>query len=187
VGFGRKAPLEADLGCGRGDYALQRAVQFPNVNMVALEVRKKWIAHVRDRCRTTGIKNLRAIRCDVTQDLPMLFHERSVSAFTIHHPDPWWKKRHRKRRLIQTSFVEMASRLLIWEGWIFVQTDVSDLADEVQDAFSKHPFFVPADADAWKNNVMGGLRSHREAKCIKLGIPIYRMVYVLKQTGNEKP
>lgn len=184
VAFGRRAPLEVDLGCGRGEYAWQRAVSFPTINVVALDNRKKWISRLRERCQARGISNLRAIRCDVTQDLPILFAESSVAAFTIHHPDPWWKKRHRKRRLVSTGFVELAARLLVPGGWVFLQTDVPDLADEMKAAFGAMPVFAPVDGEAWKRERMGDLRSHREKKCLQLGLPVRRLAYVLSRESG---
>ena len=180
VAFGRKAPVEVDLGCGRGDYAWQRARACREVNVVALDSRKKWIDRLRERGNRQGVDNLRAIRCDVTSDLPILFAPKFVSAFTIHHPDPWWKKRHRKRRLVQTHLVEQLARLLVPGGWVFLQTDVPDMADQIRSTFAANPLFRSTDAVAIQATRMGGLQSHREKKCQQLGIPVTRLAYVLE-------
>ena len=134
--FGADAPIEVDLGCGRGDYAWERATRFPGVHVVALETRKKWIARLRLRCRKAGVLNLRAIRCDATQDLPVLFAENSVRGFTVHHPDPWWKKRHHKRRLVRPRVVRQMAKMLQPGGFVYLQTDVPDLAEEIRSVFS---------------------------------------------------
>ena len=183
--FGREAPLEVDLGCGRGDYTLARALARPELNLVALESRIKWVRRLRELCRRRGVENLRAIRCDVTADLRVLFGPGSVTGFSIHHPDPWWKKRHRKRRLIQSSFVQELARLLRPGGWVFLQTDVEDMADEVSSVFASLPAFVPLDGERWKAEELLGLRSHRERRCMQLGIPIRRMAWRL--TGAPPP
>ncbi|HUU02628.1 MAG TPA: methyltransferase domain-containing protein [Myxococcota bacterium] len=177
--FGRTAPIEVDLGCGRGDYAWQAAVIRPGINVVALDSRKKWIEHLRDRCSAEDLGNLLAIRCDILEDLPILFRRGSINAFTIHHPDPWWKKRHRKRRLIQPAMIEQLASFLVEGGWIYLQTDVPDLAAEIRALFSNSESFDEIDALQVHDEWMGCLRSHREKKCIELGIPFTSMAYVL--------
>jgi tRNA (guanine-N7-)-methyltransferase len=181
--FGNSAPIEVDLGCGRGSYAWQRATRFPEVNVVALDVRRKWIQLIRKQARKAGLLNLRAIRCDVTQDLCMLFSEGSITGFTSHHPDPWWKKRHKKRRMIRPEVVALLAHLLIPGGGVYLQSDVPDLADEMRACFESHEAFISVDAYKFLQNRLGGLQSHRERKCIEKGIPIERMAYIIK--GEE--
>jgi len=178
--FGRSAPIEVNLGCGRGDYAWQVAIDRPEINVVALDSRRKWIDQLQDRCREENINNLCAIRCDIQEDLPILFQRDSISAFTIHHPDPWWKKRHRKRRLIRPAMIDQLASLLVNGGWIYLQTDVPDLAAEIRALFSDSEIFREIDAALVHDEWMGGLRSHREKKCIELGIPYTGMAYMVK-------
>lgn len=185
--FGNQAPLEVDLGSGRGVYALERAARFPFVNVVALEIRKKWLVQLRAHARRRGVRNLRAVRCDVAEDLPMLFAPATVSGFTIHHPDPWWKKRHRKRRLVRPTMVALLVRLLRPGGWIFAQTDVPDLADEMQSVFAACDRLSAVDPVVHQDTCLGGIRSHRESKCRQAGIPIRSMAYVLDKLCPEPP
>jgi tRNA (guanine-N7-)-methyltransferase len=185
--FGDRAPLEVDLGCGRGDYAWQRAVSFPEIHVVALETRWKWIVQLRLRCRREGVTNLRAIRCDVTQDLPVLFAAGSVRGFTVHHPDPWWKKRHQKRRLVRNQVVLQMAKILQPGGFVYLQTDVPDLAEEIRAVFSSSRAFEPLPAEAFQREQLGGLQSHREKKCLRLGIPIQRLAYTLVRGEPAEP
>ncbi len=181
--FGRKAPIEVDLGCGRGRYVLERARRFPDVNVVALESRRKWVVQVRKRAHNLGLANIRAIQCDVSRDLEMLFAPSSVRGFTIHHPDPWWKKRHRKRRLVRPEFAARLVELLEPGGFIYFQTDVPDMASEARTIFGSFGELLQCDAGAFRESVLGGIRSHREEKCLELGIPVSRLAWtkVLKQ------
>lgn len=186
VAFGRAAVLEVDLGCGRGSYALERARRRPGLNIVALEARRKWVEKIRQRCRQENIANLRAIRCDVAQDLPLLFAPGSVGGFTIHHPDPWWKKRHRKRRLVRPELVRQLVELLEIGGWIYLQTDVPGLAVEARQCFTAQQQLRPLDARRHRQEILGGIMSHRESKCRQLGIPLERLAY-RKVGGGVKP
>jgi len=182
--FGAAAPVEVDLGCGRGDYAWQRAAGFPHIHVVALETRKKWITRLRQRCRQAGVENLRAIRCDATQDLPVLFAPDSVWGFTIHHPDPWWKKRHHKRRLVRPEVVRQMAVILRPGGFVYVQTDVPDLAVEIRSVLDACRQFHELPAESFRREQLGGLQSHREKKCLRLGIPVQRLAYRL---GDLEP
>ena len=181
--FSGAAPIEVDLGCGRGDYAWQRAVGFPEIHIVALETRRKWIARLRQQCRHAGVTNLRVIRCDMTRDLPVLFAANSVRGFTVHHPDPWWKKRHHKRRMVRRRVILQIAEILQPGGFVYLQTDVPDLAEEIRSVFSSCREFEPTPAETFRREHLGGLQSHREKKCLQLGIPIQRLAYTL--TGSE--
>lgn len=177
--FRRTGPIFVDLGCGRGDLALALAERCPERRVVALDNRKKWIERLRLLLHQRGVTNMRSIRCDATQDLPVLFTPGSVAAFLVHHPDPWWKKRHRKRRLIQAEWLLLLARLLQPGGVVYLQTDVFDLADEMEERFTAAPMFAPLSAEAYKREALLGLTSHRERRCLALDLPIRRLAYRL--------
>lgn len=184
IAFNNRSPIEVDLGCGRGTYAWRRACGFPQVNVVTLDVRKKWIQRIREQARRQALSNLRAIRCDVTQDLGLLFRPGTISGFTSHHPDPWWKKRHRKRRMIRPEIINELASLLVPSGWVYLQTDVPDLAEEIRAGFDAHPSFRAMDAARFQATHLGGLRSHREQKCLEKGIPVVRLAYCLEDNSG---
>ena len=177
--FRRIAPIEVDLGCGRGHYAQERACNAPEINIVALDYKRKWIQHLKNQAKIQDIQNLVAIRCDVSEDLPILFAPKSIQGFTIFHPDPWWKKRHRKRRLVNKHFVKLLSNLLVPQGWIYLQTDVDDLAAEIQACFESQKSFRALDPVKHQTQQLKNTRSHREEKCNQLGVPVRRLAYTL--------
>lgn len=175
--FGRGGPIFVDLGCGRGDLALSLAERCPERRVVALDNRKKWIDRLRKLARERAVANLRAIRCDASQDLPVLFGPGSVRAFLLHHPDPWWKKRHRKRRLVQAEWIAQLRSMLEPGGVVYLQTDVFDMADEMLEVFAAVPGFAPLDGASFKREALLDIRSHRESRCISLGLPIRRLAF----------
>ncbi|HOX46774.1 MAG TPA: hypothetical protein PK668_24470 [Myxococcota bacterium] len=183
--FGRRAPLEVDLGCGRGAFVLERARLLPGTDFLALEARRKWIAHLREEITRHALPNLRAVWCDLQQDLPDLFPPGSVTGFTILHPDPWWKKRHHKRRLVQLETVGLLAALLRPGGWLYFQTDVPALADEATAAFGAHPVFAPLDAEHFLAEELGGVLSHRGRRCARQGIPVTRLAF--RRLPGEAP
>ena len=185
--FSGPVRLEVDLGCGRGHYALSRALASPASQLIALDTKSRWIAEIRKRALAQGITNLRAIRCDASHDLALLFAPGSVAGFSLHHPDPWWKKRHRKRRIIQADFVDRLADFLQASGWFYAQTDVPDLAAEIRSVFDASERFVPIDVEGLLNDSLGGAQSHRARKCAQLGIPVQRMAFRLVESKGDRP
>jgi tRNA (guanine-N7-)-methyltransferase len=175
--FGRRAPLHVDLGAGRGHFALERARRSPDVDLIAIEYKRKWVQSIQVKAMQDGLSNLRAIRCDARHDLPLLFAPESIAGLTLLHPDPWWKKRHRKRRLVQPGFVEYLGLVLAPHGWVYMQTDVPDLLAEMSAVFQASSRFEPMDADRVLQEHLQGVLSHRAAKCKSLGIPFGKRAF----------
>jgi tRNA (guanine-N7-)-methyltransferase len=183
--FGRRAPLEVDLGCGHGAFVLDRAHLAPSTDFLALDARRKWIAQLRAEIARHALPNVRAVWCDLQQDLPALFTLGSVTGFTIHHPDPWWKIRHRKRRLVQLETASMLADLLRPGGWLYLQTDVPALAAEAEAAFQAQPTFAQLDAERFLAETLGGVLSHRGRRCAQQGIPVTRLAF--RRLQGEAP
>ena len=118
-------PLEIEIGPGRGAFILERAIESPDVAIVGLEVRAKWAKIVDDRLKRLGYDDhARVYAADARSVLPRLYPDASVTTFVIHFPDPWWKVKQQKRRVITPAFVREMVRLLMPGGTVFVQTDV---------------------------------------------------------------
>ena len=120
---------------------------------------------------------------DARLALPRLEPDGSVDAIFFHFPDPWWKKRHRKRLVLGPSLLDEVARLLRAEGELFVQTDVEDRAALYETEIGAHAAFAAAgdtsgSARLSENPYQG--RSHRERRAIDDAIPIYRLRYLKK-------
>jgi tRNA (guanine-N7-)-methyltransferase len=183
--FNRRAAIQVDLGCGRGHFALARAEQSPNTDFVALDWKKKWIDKINQTANQQGVSNLIALQCDITQDLSILFDIQSIDGLTILHPDPWWKKKHRKRRLVQPEFTLLLTRLLRPGGWVYIQTDVDDLSYEISSVFEENSLFESTDPLKLHADKIMHTRSHREKKCLELGIPVFRHAYLLSDRKTK--
>ena len=104
--FGNDRPVEMEIGCGKGGFALERARQYPERNFFAMEWASKYYRHAVDRMERWGIKNIRIMRADARIIVERCMSPACLSALHVYHPDPWPKKRHFKRRLFRPSFVE---------------------------------------------------------------------------------
>jgi tRNA (guanine-N7-)-methyltransferase len=121
--FGACGTIELEVGCGKGGYLLQRAQLHPERCFVGLEYARAYLLTMADRIRKRGIANIRVARCEAGGFVRECVPDASVSAFHLLYPDPWPKKRHHKRRLIQHDFLNDLRRVLIPGGEIDIATD----------------------------------------------------------------
>jgi tRNA (guanine-N7-)-methyltransferase len=174
------AGLELEIGPGRGGFILERLAQGPDVFIVGLEIRLKWASLVDERVRGSGFEGRgRVFAEDIRFALPRL-RAASLSKVFIHFPDPWWKKRHAKRRLASGDVVGELARLLAPGGELFVQTDVWGTAQAYRDAIEPDTTFVPH-GDAPGSPLCAdnpyGARSPRERRVMADGMPVIRLRY----------
>ena len=170
--FGRKAPLSMEIGFNRGRFLTALSEASPASDFVGIEVRRRYcwrLAHLMSRDgQQPG--NMRIIWADAKSVSRTIFGEGVLDNIYITFPDPWWKKRHAKRRLVDTKFAVELALLLKPEGRIWVKTDVKALGDEIREAFDSAPQLsvsAPFPADALPF-------THRESNCMKNGLPIER-------------
>jgi tRNA (guanine-N7-)-methyltransferase len=128
--FGRAAPLELEIGPGRGAFALDHAARHPEIDLVAIESRRSDCELIRARAERRGLHNLTVLQGDARLLIPRLFSPGSLAAVHVQFPDPWWKKRHHKRRMIDTELAAQLRRLLAPGGIVDFRTDVEAYARE---------------------------------------------------------
>lgn len=178
--FDRSAPLMLEIGFNRGRFITALAEQYPENNVVGIEIRKRFGIRLAQQLATAGgPRNLRVIWGDGKVLMNALFQPESIHDMFVTFPDPWWKKRHEKRRLVDTQFAaELAERLCVG-GHVWVKSDVPMISEEIKEALISRP-------------ELGSLTSfeqddlpltHREASCVKKGLPVYRF----RLTRNDLP
>lgn len=141
--FGRDAPVEVDLGCGDGGFLLRYAPQRPERNFLGVERLLGRIRKLDRKAPRLGLTNLRALRVDAAYLVRYLLPPGSVAAFHIYFPDPWPKKRHRSRRLVNAAFAGALHRALGPGGTVYLRTDDADYFAQMQEAFAAGPGWVP--------------------------------------------
>lgn len=124
--FGREAPLEVDLGCGDGTFLAELAAAAPARDFVGLE---RLIGRVRSACRKIAqqrLSNARVLRVEMREKVARLFPPQSVDVFHVMFPDPWPKRRHETRRLIDAMFLKSLHEISRADGIIRIATDQRD-------------------------------------------------------------
>jgi tRNA (guanine-N7-)-methyltransferase len=170
---------EVELGPGRGWFLVERAEAEPRAARVGLEIRRKWAAIVDARLAARGYgARARVFAEDARFALPRLGPDASVRRFFVHFPDPWWKKRHAKRLLVQGDFLGQVARLLEPGGELFVQTDVDERAAGYEELVAEDPRFVPSGDQPGSPRLAENpyiARSPRERRAIADGLPVNRL------------
>lgn len=121
--FGNKNPVVIEIGFGMGKATAIIAENNPNINYIGIEVHKPGIGKLLGEIRTRNLKNLRIIDFDAMEVLKDMIQDESVSAFHIFFADPWPKKRHHKRRLVQRPRTNLLASKLKKEGYLYFVTD----------------------------------------------------------------
>ena len=110
--FGNTAPVELELGAGDGSFLLQYSAAHPEVNFLGVERLFGRLRKIDRKGRRQGLKNLRGLRMEATYLMDWMIAPASLSAIHVYFPDPWPKKRHHRRRLINPAFAALAAQSL---------------------------------------------------------------------------
>lgn len=137
--FGREAPLVLEIGPGMGETTAHLAQERPAANHLAVDVYKPGLAQLLMRIENLGLENLRLLRGDAVELLREHVPEDSIDEVRIFFPDPWPKKRHHKRRLVQSGFVELVASRLRPGGVLHLATDWEDYAEQMRDICEQEP------------------------------------------------
>lgn len=153
--FGNTNQVIMEIGFGMGRTTERIATQMPSVNFIGVEVFSNGFAKLLSAAGKNRIDNLRLIRFDAVEVLETMIDDGSVAAFHIFFPDPWPKKKHRKRRLIQEPFARLLARKLVAEGYIYCVTDWEDYARQMLEVFDSveslhNPYGGFSQPHAWR-------------------------------------
>jgi tRNA (guanine-N7-)-methyltransferase len=127
-------PLLIDLGCARGRFLLRLAEADPSWNYLGVEIREPLVIEANRLAEEAGLENLHYVFCNAMLWLKRLLEQIPpgvLQMVTIQFPDPWFKKKHAKRRMVNDELIDAILDSLAPAGRIFVQTDIEELADEM--------------------------------------------------------
>lgn len=140
--FGRRAPKIVEIGFGMGETTANIAERHPENDYLAIEVHTPGIGSLLKRLAEAGLTNVRVIQRDATEVLANMIPGESLDGVHIFFPDPWPKKRHHKRRLIQPPFVSLLSSRMKPGAYLHVATDWEDYAQQILEVLVAEPTLV---------------------------------------------
>ena len=133
-----------EIGSGMGETTAAIAAAHPEADFVAVEVHGPGVGSLLNRIHDGKIGNLRVVRHDAVEVLERMVADGSLAALHLFFPDPWPKKRHHKRRLVQPEFAALAARKLCAGGILHAATDWPDYADHMEQVFAREPLLEQA-------------------------------------------
>ncbi|MGA1252680.1 MAG: tRNA (guanosine(46)-N7)-methyltransferase TrmB [Burkholderiaceae bacterium] len=176
--FERPAPIVLEIGFGMGETTAQIALAHPETNFLAVEVYDAGVGSLMQRAEKSGLTNLKIIQHDAVAVVRDGIAANLLAGVHIFFPDPWPKKRHHKRRLLQAEFVDLIVSRLAPGGYLHVATDWPDYAAQILGLLSAHP-------ELRNTNVYGGFSPRPdtrpltkfEQRGIRLGNPVADLIF----------
>ena len=176
--FGREAPVVLEIGFGMGEATAPIAAQLPHINFLCCEVHEPGVGALLKHIGDMGLSNLRILRHDAVEVLEHMIPPASLAGVHIFFPDPWHKKRHNKRRLVQPAFAALLVSRLRVGGRLHAATDWQDYAEQMWDVLDATPGLVnragprgPVPRPDWRP------QTHFETRGQKLGHGVWDLVY----------
>jgi len=134
-------PLVLEIGSGMGETTIEIAKAHPEMDFVAVEVHGPGVGSLLNRIQKANMTNLRIVRHDAVEVLERMVADGSLAAIHLFFPDPWPKKRHHKRRLVQAAFAALVAKKLKSGGIFHAATDVPDYAEHIEQVFLENNHF----------------------------------------------
>lgn len=169
-------PLHLDIGCARGRFLLRMAEAEPAWNYLGVEIREPLVTEANRLAGDAGLTNLHYTFCNAMLFLGPLIDQVPgdlLQTVTIHFPDPWFKKKHAKRRMVNEELVSAVTAKLAPGGRVFVQTDIEPLADEMFALFRMDERLAEVEV----GESPFAVKTEREKAVEDKGLPVYRAMF----------
>lgn len=173
-------PLHLDIGCGRGRFLWHMAQIQTDWNFLGLEIREPLVEEANVWRDEKGLTNLHYLFCNANSSLKPILETLPAGILqrvSIQFPDPWFKNKHHKRRVVQPELVNDLATYLAIGGEVFIQSDIEEVEREMCDRFSSHASFQRQNDGEWLAENPLPVATEREIGRLKRGEPVYRALY----------
>ncbi|MBX3664157.1 MAG: tRNA (guanosine(46)-N7)-methyltransferase TrmB [Burkholderiales bacterium] len=174
--FGRSAPHVLEIGCGMGETTVAIAAAHPGIDYLGIEVHTPGVGSLLKQIDAAGLHNIRVIQHDAVEVLQQMIMPDSLDAIHIFFPDPWPKKRHHKRRLIQPPFIALAASRLRPGGYLHTATDWHEYAEQMLAVLGAEPLLANTTA-AYADRPAYRPQTKFETRGLKLGHGVWDLVF----------
>ncbi len=178
--FGRVAPRVLEIGFGMGETTARIAAQHPENDYLGIEVHTPGVGSLLNRIAELGLANVRVIQFDVVEVLRDMIAPAALDGAHVFFPDPWPKKRHHKRRLVQPPFIALLASRMKPGGYLHVATDWEDYANQMLDVLSAEPLLVNT-ADGFAPRPAWRPQTKFESRGLRLGHRVWDMLFRRKE------
>lgn len=178
--FGRDGPMILEIGFGMGETTAEIAQQNPDWNILGLEVYRPGVGALLNKIEQRGLTNIRVIEHDAVEVLAHMVPDLYLDGVHIYFPDPWPKKRHHKRRLIQSPFLSQLVQKLKPGGYLHMATDWPDYASQMLDVCNQEPRLENRAKEGYSPRPDWRPLTKFEARGIRLGNPVADLIFQKK-------
>jgi len=176
--YGRLAPVVLEIGFGNGEQILARSIRQPERNFLGIEVHEPGVGHLLLAAERAAVGNLRVLRQDAVEVLQNQIPDASLDEVQILFPDPWPKKRHHKRRLIQAVFIDLLAQRLRPGGGLHLATDWEPYAEHMREVLAACPAFSDCSTDSVQTAMVAERAATRfERRGTRLGHRVQDLLY----------
>ena len=176
-------PIHLDIGSAKGEFLIELATKYPDWNFVGLEIREPLVSLCEKKRRKLELTNLKFLFCNVNVSLDEWLSDLDfgqLKRVSIQFPDPWFKRKHFKRRVLKTNILNSIAKAMSKDGEIFIQSDIFKLIEYMTNTIDENRYFTRKNVgdlrliDKNPYNVM----TDREIFSLKKNLLIYRLMYI---------
>ena len=176
-------PIHLDIGSAKGEFLIKLASQYPMWNFLGLEIREPLVTSSERKRKDLELQNLKFLFCNVNISLDEWLSDLDydqLKRVSIQFPDPWFKRKHFKRRVLQTSLLNSISRYMCKDGELFIQSDIFKLIESMTNAIDHSTYFERKEIQGlkWLNKNPYNVLTDRELFVRNRDLPIYRAIYI---------
>ena len=173
-------PLHLDIGCARGKFLLEMAKLNPQTNFLGIEIRRPLVEDANREKTALGLGNLHYLFGSINYSAKDIFDSLPsdiLQYISVQFPDPWFKRKHNKRRVIQPELVNSLVDYLQPQGTVFLQSDIKEVALEMTARFAEHPLLNKQHQATWLGDNPLPIATERELYVLADDLPVYRSLF----------
>jgi len=183
-------PIHLDIGSAKGEFLIELASKYPQWNFLGLEIREPLVRASEIKRKKLELQNLKFLYCNVNISLDKWLSDLDydqLKRVTIQFPDPWFKRKHIKRRVLKKSLINSIARHMTKDGQIFIQSDVFKLFESMNNVIDKSNYFDRkySNGSEWLDKNPYEVSTDRELFVLKQNLPIYRAMYIRNSISSS--
>ena len=183
-------PIHLDIGSAKGEFLIQLASKHPKWNFLGLEIRENLVSSSERKRKKLELQNLKFLYCNVNVSLAEWLTDLDYDQLrrvSIQFPDPWFKRKHIKRRVLKKSLINSIARYISKDGELFIQSDIFKLTESMINVIDNSNYFARKNVNGfkWLNKNPYEASTDRELFVINKNLPIYRAMYIRNSTTSS--
>ena len=176
-------PIHLDIGSAKGEFLIELASKFPKWNFLGLEIREALVSSSERKRQKLELQNLRFLYCNVNVSLDEWLSDLAFAQLkrvSIQFPDPWFKRKHIKRRVLKKNLLDSIARHMSKDGELFIQSDILNLIESMTSVIESSKYFDRRYVKGvkWLDENPYEAFTDRESFVLKKNLPIYRAMYI---------